>query len=127
MTSPELTRMEYFRQVRVILVRHMIDIGQLSIQISTNRLRLHGSLCRLPGVTTELTPAIVRTIFSELGMIRGIRRVDGDFDNWQQLDQLGAAWAPIQAKKLGARPPLIIGSPGVIEVDDAQKPDPSQG
>jgi hypothetical protein len=117
--------MEIFRHIRVVLVRHMIDIGRLSIQISMNRVHLHGSLCRLPGVTTELTPTILRTIFSELGMIRGIRRVDGDFDNWQQMDPLGVAWAPIQPKKIIASP-LTLSSTGVIDIDDAEKPTPPE-
>jgi hypothetical protein len=126
MTTPEVARMEFFRQVRVVLVRHMIDIGQLSIRISMNHLHLHGSLCRLPGVTTELTPTIIRTIFSELGLIRGIKRVDGEFDNWQQLDQFGAAWAPIQSKKMIA-PPSAPAAPEVLDVSDADKPDSPAG
>ena len=89
MNSPPLPRIEIYRQVRVVLVRHLIDIGRLSIQISTSHLHLHGSLCRLPGVTAALTPEIVQSIFSELGRIHGIRRVDGDFDNWRQVDEAG--------------------------------------
>ena len=100
MNASPLSRVEVYRQVRVVLVRHLIDIGQLSIQISTNRLHLHGSLNRLPGVTAALTPEIVQSIFSELGRIQGIRRVDGDFDNWRQLDEVGASWAPIETRKI---------------------------
>ena len=122
-SNPQLERMEIFRQVRVVLVRHMIDIGRLSIQISMSRVNLSGSLCRLPGVTTDLTPAIIRTMFSELGMIKGIRRVDADFDNWKQLDPLGAAWAPIHAKKMISTTPLTATQGDVVDVDDAGSPD----
>lgn len=100
MSNPQLTRMEIFRQVRVVLVRHMIDIGRLSIQLSMSQLRLTGSLCRLPGVTSALTPDIVKAIFSELNRIHGIRRVDGEFDNWKPADKMGTSWAPVDAKKV---------------------------
>ena len=124
MNNPQLERMEIFRQVRVVLVRHMIDIGRLSIQISMSRVNLHGSLCRLPGVTTELTPAIIRTMFSELNLIKGVKRVDAEFDNWKQLDALGAAWARIEAKKLIQTPPPGAGAEGeAIDVSDADVSD----
>lgn len=123
MTTPHIERMEIFRQIRVVLVRHMIDIGRLSIRISMSRVSLHGSLCRLPGVATELTPAIIRSIFSELGMIRGIRRVDGDFDNWKQMDQLGIAWSPIQPKKIMAPSSTpTSSSTEPIDINDAENP-----
>ena len=123
MTTPQLERMEIYRQVRVVLVRHMIDIGRLFIQISMSRVVLHGSLCRLPGSSAELTPTIIRTIFSEMGMIRGVRRVQGEFDNWRALDDFGAAWAPIQARKIISTPSLQPGpSNEPIEIDDAPEP-----
>ena len=100
MSAPQLARMEIFRQVRVVLVRHLIDIGRLSIQLSMSQLRLNGSLCRLPGVTAALTPEIVKAIFSELSRIHGIRRVDGEFDNWKPADKLGTSWAPVEARKI---------------------------
>lgn len=98
-TSP-LPRTEIYRQVRVVLVRHLIDIGRLSIQISMSHLHLSGSLCRLPGVTATLTPEIVHSIFSELGRIHGIRRADGKFDNWRQVDEAGTTWAPVETRKI---------------------------
>jgi hypothetical protein len=100
MNTLPLPRTEIYRQVRVVLVRHMIDIGRLSIQISAHHLHLHGSLCRLPGVTAALTPEIVHSIFSELGRVQGIRRADGEFDNWRQVDETGATWVPVEIHKL---------------------------
>ncbi len=124
MSNPQLERMEIFRQVRVVLVRHMIDIGRLSIQISMSRVNLHGSLCRLPGVSTELTPAMIRAIFSELNMIKAVKRVDAEFDNWKQLDSMGTAWARVEAKKLIETPPSGAGAEGeAIDVSDADGSD----
>ena len=123
MNTPPLTRIEIYRQIRVVLVRHLVDIGRLSIQISASHLHLHGSLCRLPGVTAALTPEIVQSIFSELGRIQGIRRVDGDFDNWRQSDKGGGSWMPLAAKKIistTAGP----ASTGTYTIKDAGKPSP---
>jgi hypothetical protein len=100
MNSSPLSRVEIYRQVRVVLVRHLVDIGRLSIQISMSHLHLHGSLCRLPGVAATLTPEVVRSIFSELGRIQGIRRADGEFDNWRQVDEAGTIWVPVEIHKL---------------------------
>jgi hypothetical protein len=99
----------------------MIDIGRLSIQISTSHLHLRGSLCRLPGVTVPLNPEIVRSIFSELGRIQGIRRVGGDFDNWRQVDEAGSVWVPVDIRKMVV-PGTETPAPGVFDVNDAGKP-----
>jgi hypothetical protein len=128
MSMPQLNRMEVFRQVRVVLVRHLIDIGRLSIQLSMSLLRLHGSLCRLPGVTTPLTADVVKSIFSELGRIQGLRRVDGEFDNWRQVDSLGTVWEPVAGKKTGTAT-LRTSTVSVLNIKDkdVDKSSPSQG
>jgi hypothetical protein len=87
-------RAEIYRAVRVVLVRHFIDIGRLAIQISPGRINLRGNLVRLPGVETKLTSETVTAIFAELERIRDIRRVEGDFENWRQGGFAGA-WVPI--------------------------------
>lgn len=124
MSAPQIPRTEIYRRIRVVLVRHMIDIGRLSIQISMLHLRLYGSLCRLPGVTTPLTPEMVHAIFGELNRIEGIRRVDADFDNWRQVDEAGTSWVPVEVS--GLPPPVApLGSPpsGTIEIkSDNQSP-----
>jgi len=109
--------MEIYRQVRVVLVRHLIDIGRLSIQISMQHIRFHGSLCRLPDVTATLTPEIIQSIFSELGRIRGIRRVDSNFDNWRQVEGAGATWVPVETEKIVA-PALGTSSLDVFDIKD---------
>jgi hypothetical protein len=125
MNTPPLQRTEIYRQVRVVLVRHMIDIGRLSIQISMSHLHLRGSLCRLPGVTAALTPEIVQSIFSELGRIQGIRRVEGEFDNWRTVDTHGASWAPVEEKKSD---PMTLrrSTVNVLHIKDIDKSSPSQ-
>ena len=125
MNTPQLNRIEIYRQVRVVLVRHLIDIGRLSIQISMSHLRLQGSLCRLPGVTSALVPEIIQSIFSELGRIQGIRRVDGDFDNWRTVDTHGTSWAPVEEKKTD---PMTLrrSTVNVLHIKDIDKSSPSQ-
>jgi hypothetical protein len=119
--------MEIYRQVRVVLVRHLIDIGRLSIQISMRNIHLHGSLCRLPGVRHPLTADMVGAIFSELGKIPGIRRVHGDFDNWRTTDELGLRWTPVATRQLidAAAADVARGTkPAVYEIDPEEKNQP---
>jgi hypothetical protein len=124
MSVSPLQRMEIYRQVRVVLVRHLIDIGRLSIQISMQHLQLHGSLCRLPGVTTAFTPEIIYAIFGELGRIKGIRKVDGDFDNWRQVD--GTTWVAVETPKM-VSPPMKTPSSQVFEIKGEKKPSQPAG
>jgi hypothetical protein len=113
------SRTEMYRQIRVILVRHLIDIGRLSIHLSASSVHLHGSLARLPGVTSPLTPEMVGMIMSEIGRVEGIRRVVTEFDNWTQALGMGA-W------RLVEKPAPAPGKPTTpedltsqaIEIDD---------
>lgn len=116
MSTTSLPDVEILRQVRAALVRHLIDIGRLSIQMSMSHLRLQGSLRRLPGVTTPLTPEIVQSIFSELGRVHGIRCVSGNFDNWRRSDPAGASWVPIEIKKLIVPPASAGSSAGTFDI-----------
>lgn len=105
---PSLSRADLYRHVRMVLVRHFVDIGQLSIQVSATQIRLVGSLNRLPGVENEMTADTILTIFSELRRLPGVTRVQAEFDNWTESAGLGA-WRPIE--KSGSRPPV---SPGTV-------------
>ncbi len=95
MKSAQEQRLETLRQVRVILVRQMIDIGRLSIQLSSTHLLLRGSLCCLPGAGV-LTPDVVKLIFKTLGRVSGVRRVETSFDNWRSCDE-GRVWVEMQS------------------------------
>ena len=95
MNVQAITRLEMNRKVRAILVRHWLDLGRLSIMVTPGALRLHGSLCRLPGSETPLSSQIIEAIFRDLTMIQGINRVNSDFDNWKQ-DVPGGRWRLIE-------------------------------
>lgn len=92
-------RCELYRQIRVVLVRHFIDIGRLSIHIAPAKVRLHGVLTRLPGVDSKLTPQVVDSIINEIRHIRGVHRVLADFENWRQIGAGG--WMEIVRKDIG--------------------------
>jgi hypothetical protein len=114
------SRTEMYRQIRVILVRHLIDIGRLSIQMSASSVRLHGSLVRLPGVTSPLTPEMVGTIMSEIGRVDGVRRVISEFDNWTQAHGMGA-WHLVEKASTTTKPTTPTdesASSQTIEIDD---------
>ena len=104
MKSAQEQKLETLRQVRVILVRQMIDIGRISIQLSSSHLILRGSLCCLPGAGV-LTPDVVKLIFKTLGRVSGVRRVEAVFDNWQSRDE-GRFWVELQS----ASPTAAVGS-----------------
>lgn len=86
-------RNEIFRRIRSILVRHWIDLGFLSIHVSEQTVYIRGSLKRLPGVPEQLSGTIVDGIFSEIKHIRGVCRVQAQFDNWEGSVVTGG-WAP---------------------------------
>jgi hypothetical protein len=90
MSLNPVSRTEMYRQIRVILVRHLIDIGRLSIQMSSSSVRLHGTLLRLPGVSAPLAPEMVGSIMSEIGRVEGVKRVIAEFENWTQAHGMGA-------------------------------------
>ena len=124
MNPTPVARAEIYRQVRTVLVRHLIDVGRLTIQISMNHLHLQGTLRRLSGVTAVLTSQNIHAIFSELRLIRGVRRVNGEFDNWRQMDDVGASWVPITVEKLAA-PPVTAPVSEVFDVKEEDKTSPS--
>lgn len=121
MTLSPISRAEIYRAVRVILVRHLIDLGRLTIQISMDGLQVKGSLERLPGVKAALTPEIVTVIFMEMRRIQGVRHVKTKLDNWLQDDGVGA-WRPISAE---AEKPLVPGEPKAPQVIEIHVKEPT--
>jgi len=112
--------MKLYRDVRSVLVRHFVDLGRLSVQISMTGVYLHGSLLRLPGVTSALTPEVVRVIMAELSRVPGVQRVNADFDNWQQ-DRAMGAWVEKKKEKRKEKEPAASPrepTPKVFEVED---------
>lgn len=105
MTLDPAARTDIYRRARMVLVRHFIDLGRLILQVSMEGLRLRGSLVRLPGFETKLTPEIVTAIMQELRRVQGVRRIDADFDNWRQQDAMGG-WVAVDKE------PRQPGAPG---------------
>jgi len=118
MNLQPVSRAEIYRQIRVVLVRHLIDLGRLMIEISSNALYLRGTLERLPGVKAELTPEIIAVIVAELGRIPGIPRVEPRLDNWLWTQE-GRAW---KLRRPGAGVPQVLAedkAPPEAEIGDA--------
>ena len=86
-------RNEIFRRIRAVLVRHWIDLGFLSIHVSEQTVYIRGSLKRLPGVPEQLSGSIVESVFNEIKHIRGVSRVQAQFDNWDGSVVAGG-WSP---------------------------------
>lgn len=120
MTLSPINRAEIYRQVRVILVRHLIDLGRLTVLISLDSLQIKGSMERLPGVKAALTTEIVTVIFMEMRRIPGVRRVQTKLDNWLQDDGVGA-WRPITVE---SQKPLVPGEPRAPQIHEIADTDP---
>lgn len=97
MLKPSLARNEIYRLTRVVLVRQMINLGQLSINVSPYHIHLKGSLARLPGVSSPLTSKCICEMLDEIRRTSGINQINAEFDNWQLTDQDGQVWAKTES------------------------------
>jgi len=96
--SPAM-RCDLVRAVRVILVRHFIDLGRVYYTVSPRGLYLAGILDRLPGSMNPLTPQIVEAIFRDLAGIPRVGLITADLENWKQPAGTGGAWVLVQRQK----------------------------
>ena len=107
--SPFGARSEAYRKTRAIFVRHWIDLGRLSIHVSSKTIYIHGSLMRLPGVSTQLSPKVVDTIFIDLKRIPGVSRINARFENWEK-DGSGT-WHPSEKSRADSKIKSIAKAP----------------
>ncbi|MBN1557208.1 MAG: hypothetical protein JW951_03580 [Lentisphaerae bacterium] len=82
------------RAIRRLLVKHWIDLGQLSIRSTRGRVMLYGQLSRVDGAPTELSAPLVDAIFRELRRIDGVKTVRPHFQNWTQ--EIGGGWKRVE-------------------------------
>ena len=73
------------REARKVLVRHWVDLGRIHIRCTNGSLHLRGSLLKMPGSGDNFNDSAVVTMFNEFKRIRGIKRVYGTLDNWQEM------------------------------------------
>ncbi len=92
-------RCEIVREIRVVLVRHFIDLGRLVINVSIRGAQIRGTLVKLPGSSQRLTPAVVGVILEELHRIKSVKKIMVDFDNWTQDGTFGP-WRETKALTL---------------------------
>lgn len=84
------------RKARMILVRHWIDLGFISLRSSNGRLTIRGSLAKIFGQKEELTPPAVESMFNDIKRIPGVTRVQTEIENWTNS---GGLWQPIKKDK----------------------------
>lgn len=75
--------------VRRVLVRHWIDLGKISLRTTQGVVWLSGALAKLPKVSSEITPATLLEMITEIRRIASVRRVQTNFSNWVEQ---GGAW-----------------------------------
>lgn len=93
------TDLEINRDIRRVLVRHWIDLGQLSVRSTGGRVNVRGRLQRIEGRSEELTSSIVERIATEIRRIPGVGGVSIELANWTSG---GGTWKPAGA---AAEPP----------------------
>jgi hypothetical protein len=121
MNLSPLERIELYRQARIVLVRHLIDLGHVTIQVAANHLHLRGSMVRLPGVTAKLTADVMQAIMAELGRIPGVRRASAELDNW--TTDGGGGWKPVEGAKSGGSDVFIDPTPRTFDLGKPKDPD----
>lgn len=89
-TIPDLT---VNQTVRRVFVRHQIDLGWLSLHTCRGTVYVQGELWPLPGVKSELTPALVGTLFGEIGASAGVRQMVVELRNWNH-NSFSSGWQP---------------------------------
>jgi hypothetical protein len=75
-------------RVRRVLVRHWIDLGQISVRTTCGVVWLAGSLERLPHSGAELDAPDVQGVLMEIKRTSDVRRIQVSFENW--AEQSGA-------------------------------------
>lgn len=78
-----MSDMEINRNVRVVFVRHQIDLRWLSYHTCRGMVSVQGKLDLLPGIPTVLTPSMVGSLFDEIGRSRGVHGVNIELRNWR--------------------------------------------
>lgn len=123
MEMTPVMRCEIMREIRVVFVRHFIDLGRLQYNLAGRAINVSGYLDRLPGSENRLTPQMVESIIRELKNIRMVTAVYAEFENWKQVDGAGA-WHEVGFQKMasvGGGAPLDT-SPHTLEIRTRTKP-----
>ena len=87
--------MEINLNVRKLFVRNQIDLGWLSHHACRGTVYIHGKLQLLPGLPHPLTPAMVETLFNEIGDTFGVCGLVIELQNWQH-NGINGDWRPAQ-------------------------------
>ncbi|MEI6970639.1 MAG: hypothetical protein WCL44_03900 [bacterium] len=98
MKHGEQNNLEVNRSARRVLVTYWIDLGRVSIHTLKDSVHIRGSLMKLPGADSPLSPSSVEIIFRKIRNEIGGRRLQIDFDNWV-LNSATGSWEPGVARE----------------------------
>jgi len=87
-------------QIRKVFVRHWIYLGQLAIRTAKGRVRIHGTIMKLPQVPGKITAVTLDTIEREIKRIPGVQKVVAEYDNWKFLN---GRWTMTETPDLAQR------------------------
>lgn len=98
MSSLVLSDLDVNRNVRKALVRHYIDLGNLTLSAIRGHVFLRGALTRLPGAAEALSLPLLQRIFVDLERTPGVRRISFELSNWEK--DSGGGWHPKETPRM---------------------------
>jgi hypothetical protein len=101
------------REARKVFVKNWIDLGRINLRCTNGSLHVRGTLLKLTGTGDHLSESGVNTLFAELKRVKGLKRIYGNFENWQEMSP--GVWKQSgQASSDGGPGPTTSGQGGTI-------------
>lgn len=110
--------LEINRNIRRVLVRHWIDIGRLAIHSTEGRVRIHGLLQPISGMTSDFDQKNVENIVNEIERTKEIKRIYYEFENWINTN---GTWQKLEKTKDAALKSERVSSTFSIDHNDLSK------
>ena len=85
-------------EIRRILVSHWVDLGRLSIHSLRSSVQIRGSMQKLAGTASELTPADMEVLYRKIKAVAGGWFVKMELDNWV-LNEASGSWESTAARE----------------------------
>ncbi len=92
----DVSRYEVNRQVRVVLIRHDIDLTKIDYSCIDGTVYLSGELFKTND--GDIVPTMIESLFKEIAGISGVRNVQSDLQNWS-ISSFRNSWEITKGKK----------------------------
>ena len=90
--------LEINRNVRRVLVSNWVDLGRLSLHSVKQSVYIRGSMRKLPGSDSDLTPQNLEAMHNKIRRLNGVKHIHMELDNWTRSPVTGA-WERVGSKE----------------------------